>query len=165
MSKAQQLIARFLQSEGGEAKRTDVVQRLQEGLGIQENSAESYVSSYTDTWTMPDGTTHVKLSTPGPQSAPTGSQDRAAPRDQSEPKTPADGAESTRDTVTEVGAPTGDTFAELTKLEHVGHPRVPDRDRSYYHRKAIGRKSDVQVVTRELRGERHPSGSDRVQKG
>ena len=46
---ARRLIADYLLSEGGEADKTAVVEMLQDALNIQQNSAESYVSTYCET--------------------------------------------------------------------------------------------------------------------
>lgn len=59
---ARRLITNYLLSEGGEADKTAMVEVLQDALDIQQNSAESYVSTYCETWTVPEGTQRVRLS-------------------------------------------------------------------------------------------------------
>jgi nitric oxide reductase NorQ protein/cobaltochelatase CobS len=64
---------------------------------------------------------------------------------------PQSSVTETNQSITEAGAPTDDTFGQLTVLEDVGHDEVPDiSEDAYYERSATEDKTDVQVVTKAL---------------
>ena len=148
---ARRLIAEYLLSEGGEADKTAVVEMLQDALDIQQNSAESYVSTYCETWTAPEGTQRVKLfSLDTVESTDPAATDAVDASTQSAESSGVSESESNVGAVIEVGDPTDDSYAALTKLKDADHPQVPGGSRTYYRRKVVGKKSDVQVVTHAL---------------
>lgn len=113
--------------------------------GVAEKTAGSYIYTDSDfeTHTNADGTRVVS--------------EVAVTPDTGENTSPvATTGEATR----EAGQSRGVSFESLEELEDVGHPLVPEVE-SYYRRKLVGHKTDVQLVTRALSSDT-PNGSDNV---
>lgn len=117
---------------------TELSDRVQSELGIQESSANAYIHSSNETDVLRREGRKVV-------SQPT----------ESTPTSPSDSTMETGETAVgmDAGGSTEEKYGSLTILEDVGHPAVPEGHDDYIRRRmgekgtGLGTKTDVEIVT------------------